>query len=86
MPLPPDALFVLLVPSRKKIVSVHPDVHERVQEGHKHHLASPNKPGQSPAEHDHGAVMVHVQERDLPLLLFQDEEELEPTIKHYYYN
>lgn len=76
MLLPPDAVLDLFVPHGEQVVSVHADVHERVAERNGHGVASANELGQDPNEDHHHAVVVHVQEGDLLVLLAKHEEDL----------
>lgn len=60
---------------RQTIVRVHEDMDEAVQCGTKIRVATGDPVHDKPPDVQHGGVVVHVQDRDLVVVLAQDEEE-----------
>lgn len=74
--LPPNELGVLGSHGGDHVVEVHDDVHERVEQAEERRVAAGREAQTEPHAHRHDAVVHHVQNRHLFLLLAQHEEEL----------
>lgn len=73
--LPPEVLLPLVAQRCQGVVAVHDDVHEGVDGANEGAMTPGVVLGGPPGYHGHDCVVVHVQERDLVVLLAQDEED-----------
>eukprot|EP00916_Digyalum_oweni_P003390 GHVL01006104.1.p2 GENE.GHVL01006104.1~~GHVL01006104.1.p2 ORF type:complete len:180 (-),score=11.73 GHVL01006104.1:277-816(-) len=71
---PPQVWLPVGAKSRQAVVGVHHNVNCRVQQRVEKRLAASNKGHAQPPVEDHGGVVIHVEEGNLPALLPQDKE------------
>ena len=76
MSLPGDVLLVLGSHGGHRVVQVHPDVHERVEEAEERAVAPRGELDAHPDGEGHDAVVHHVKQGHVVRLLAQHEEKL----------
>lgn len=83
--LPPQVFLELWSHSRKHVVEVHHDVHERVDNADEGSVPAWEVFCATPRDHGHDGVMVQMQERHLVVLLSQHKEDRIEQLREFGY-